>query len=134
MKCYLAPELEKQNTSFSFSETEKEINALKEEKAAVFEQLFQGIISQDEFSEKNLLINQRIQETEKRLAECSRTNAPDKHPEHLKNMLRHLYEADELTSEHMQFVKRIEVLDTEHFRIQMQEEPPLAVLYRNVDF
>jgi len=47
--------------------------------------------------------------------------------------LKRLYNSDKLTEEHMQFVKRINVFDSEHFEIIMQTDNPLAVLCKNMD-
>ncbi|MDE5947111.1 MAG: hypothetical protein K2G63_07400 [Oscillospiraceae bacterium] len=46
--------------------------------------------------------------------------------------LKCLYDSDELTKEHMQFVKRINVFDSEHFEIIMPPDSPLAVLCKNL--
>ena len=48
--------------------------------------------------------------------------------------LRRLYAATELSKEHMQFVRRINVFDSETFDIEMVQDSPLAVLCRNIDF
>lgn len=47
--------------------------------------------------------------------------------------LKRLYVSDELTKEHIQFVKRINVFDSEHFEIIMQPDSPMAVLCKNMD-
>jgi hypothetical protein len=119
------------------SEIKKEIAARKEEKAKLFERLFNHEISQEGFQKLNAHITSMIREAEAQLSECYRNQTlTSKYgfKERPIDTFRRLYEADELTAEHMQFVKRIDVTDTEHFDIQMEDGDPLSILCRSVPF
>lgn len=125
-------------SDFSFSDIariESEITLLKEKKAEVFEQLFNSIIIQSEFEKQNTDISSQITAKHNELQLCRKTVALNTKygSERPIDTLKRLYNSDELTGEHMQFVKRINVFDSEHFEIIMQPDSPLAVICRNMD-
>lgn len=134
VKRYLEPELQRQRSLSDMQEIVKEISGLKEEKAQLFEKLYRNELTQEAFSTLNVAVTAKIRNAESRLTE-SRRNAALKSKygfaERPIDTFKRLYEADELTGEHMQFVKLIKVYDTEHFDILMQDESPLSVLCRN---
>lgn len=126
-----------QNTNFSFSDIaifENDIASLKEQKADLFEELFQERISEQEFKEKNALITDQIRTAEEAQEAARRMTAL--HVRHGSerpiDTLKRLYAETELTPEHMQFVKRINVFNPENFEILLQDESPLAVLCSNM--
>ncbi len=125
--------------SFSFSDiskTESEITLLKEKKAEVFEKFFSQKITRNEFEKQNSEISLQITAKQNQLKICRKAvalNTKYGSSEHPVDTLKRLYNSDELTKEHMQFVKRINVFDSEHFEIIMQADSPLAVLCKNMD-
>jgi len=137
VKKFIEPELKRQQILADSSEIKKEIAARKEEKAKLFERLYANDISQEGFQKLNEYISSKIREAEAQLSECQRNQTlTSKYgfKERPIDTFRRLYESDELTAEHMQFVKRIDVTDTEHFEIQMEDGDPLSILCRNVPF
>ncbi len=137
VKKFIEPELKRQQMLADPSEIKKEIAARKEEKAKLFDRLYANDISQEGFQKLNEYISSKIREAEEQLSECQRNQTlTSKYgfKERPMDTFRRLYEAEELTAEHMQFVKRIDVTDTEHFEIQMEDGDPLSILCRNVPF
>ena len=125
------------NNDHSFSDIaaiENDIASLKEQKARLFEDLFQERISEQEFKEKNVQIKDQIKAAEEAQDVARHMTALRiKHgTERPIDTLKRLYAEAELTSEHMQFVKRINVFDHENFEILLQDESPLAVLCSNM--
>ncbi len=123
---------------FSFSdiaEIESEITSLKEKKAEIFEQLFNGSINQTEFEKQNSDVSSQVTAKQNELQLRRKTVALNTKygSERPIDTLKRLYAADELTKEHMQFVKRINVFDSEHFEIILHQDSPLAVLCKNMD-
>ena len=111
--------------------------ARKEEKARLFDRLFRNDISPEGFQKLNEHVTSKLRDAEALLSESRRNETlTSKYgfKERPIDTFRRLYEADELTVEHMQFVKRIDVTDTEHFEIQMEDGDPLSILCRNVPF
>ena len=92
-------------------------------------------MNQKEFEKKNTNISSQIAEKQNELKICRRTVAMNTKcgSERPLDTLKRLYDSDELTREHMQFVKRINVFDSEHFEIIMQPDSPLAVLCKNMN-
>ena len=137
VKEMIAVEMDRNNSDHSFSDIaaiENDITSLKERKAELFEELFQRRISEGEFKEKNALITDQIRTAEEAQDAARRMTALHiKHgTERPIDTLKRLYAETELTSEHMQFVKRINVFDPENFEILLQDESPLAVLCSNM--
>ncbi|MDE6501292.1 MAG: recombinase family protein [Ruminococcus sp.] len=138
VKEFIKTDILENRQRFSFSDIariESEIALLKEKKAEIFEQLFSGSINQSEFEKQNINVSSQLTDRQNELKICRRavalnTNYGSECPI---DTLRRLYVSDELTKEHMQFVKRINVFDSEHFEIIMQSESPLAVLCKNMD-
>ena len=138
VKQYLKAELDNHHSGYSFSDIsryEKEITALKEEKAKIFDNFLQGSIDESDFQERKQKILSEIELKQKELKECRRivsmnTKFSSETPI---DILRRLYTAPELTKEHMQFVRRIEVFDKDTFKIHLYEDSPLTVLCRNID-
>ncbi|MCM1316457.1 MAG: recombinase family protein [Prevotella sp.] len=138
VKEFISSDIPDNRLQFSFSDIariESEITLLKEKKAEIFEHLFNGDINQKEFEKKNENISSQIAEKQNELKICRKTVAMNTKygSERPLDTLKRLYISDELTREHMQFVKRINVFDSEHFEIIMQPDSPLAVLCKNMD-
>ena len=138
VKEFIAVDIPECKSDFSFSDIvkiESEITCLKEEKAKIFEQLFSNSITQSEFEKQNSDISLMINNKQSELKLCRRTVAMNTKygSECPIDILKRLYASDELTKEHMKFVSRINVFDSEHFEIIMQSESPLAILCKNID-
>lgn len=138
VKEFIATDISDRKLNFSFSDIagiESEITSLKEKKAEIFEHLFNGDITQTEFEKQNSDVSSQITAKQNELQLCRRTVALNTKygSECPVDTLKRLYAADELTREHMQFVERINVFDSEHFEIIMQSNSPLAVLCKNMD-
>lgn len=138
VKEFISADIPECKSDFSFSDIvkiESEITCLKEEKAKIFEQLFSNSITQSEFEKQNSGVSLMINDKQSELKLCRRTVAMNtKHgSESPLDILKRLYASDELTKEHMKFVSRINVFDSEHFEIIMQLESPLDVLCKNID-
>ncbi|MDE5860626.1 MAG: recombinase family protein [Ruminococcus sp.] len=138
VKEFIKTDILENRQRFSFSDIagiESEIALLKEKKTEIFEQLFSGSINQSEFEKQNLDVSSQLTDRQNELKICRRTVALNTNygSERPIDTLKRLYVSDELTREHMQFVKRINVFDSEHFEIIMQPESPLAVLCKNMD-
>lgn len=138
VKEYIFVDIPEYKFNFSFSDIariESEITLLKEKKAEIFELLFNGDISQAEFEKQNSDVSSQIITKQNELKICRRTVALNTKygSERPLDILKRLYTADELTKEHMQFIKRINLFDSEHFEIIMQSDSPLAVLCKNID-
>ncbi|MDE5770297.1 MAG: recombinase family protein [Ruminococcus sp.] len=138
VKKYISADIPECKSNFSFSDIvkiESEITSLKEKKAEIFEQLFNGDIMQTEFEKQNWNISSQITAKQNELQLCRRALALNTKygSECPLDTLKRLYVTDELTKEHMQFVKRINVFDSEHFEIIMQSDSPLSVLCKNMD-
>ena len=124
------------NFSFSdLSKAESEIAGLKEKKAEIFRKFFDGVLTQAEFEHQNFDISNQIAEKQNTLKQLQNFMAIEKNciGENPFDTLKRLYLCEELTTEHMQFVKRINVFDAEHFEIILQSESPLSVLCKNID-
>ena len=135
---FIKTDIPESRPNFSFSDIagiESEITLLKEKKAVIFEQLFSNSINQTEFEKQNSDVSSQLTDRQNELKICRRTVALNTNygSERPLDTLRRLYISDELTKEHMQFVQRINVFDSEHFEIIMQPESPLAVLCKNMD-
>ena len=138
VKEYISADIPECKSDFSFSDIaniESEITSLKEKKAEIFELLFNGNITQAEFEKQNSDVSSQITAKQNELQVCRRTVALNTKygSERPLDTLKRLYVADELIKEHMQFVKRINVFDSEHFEIIMQPDSPLAVLCKNMN-
>ena len=138
VKEFISSDIPDSRLQFSFSDIariESEITLLKEKKAEIFEHLFNGDMNQKDFEKKNANISSQIAEKQNELKICRRTVAMNTKcgSERPLDTLKRLYDSDELTREHMQFVKRINVFDSEHFEIIMQPDSPLAVLCKNMN-
>lgn len=138
VKKYISADILECKSNFSFSDIvkiESEITSLKEKKAEIFEQLFNGYLMQTEFEKQNSDVSLQITAKQSELQLCRRTVVLNTKygSERPLDTLKRLYVTDELTKEHMQFVKRINVFDSEHFEIIMQPDSPLAVLCKNMD-
>lgn len=125
-------------SKISFSDIvkiESDIALLKEKKSEIFEQLFNNSITQAEFEKQNSDVSSQIDSKQDELKICRKAFALNTKygSECPLDTLKRLYNSDELTKEHMQFVKRINVFDAEHFEIIMQSDSPLAVLCKNID-
>ncbi|MDE6678131.1 MAG: hypothetical protein K2K02_03725, partial [Ruminococcus sp.] len=138
VKEFIKTDIPENRQKFSFSDIagiDSEITLLKEKKAEIFEQLFSGSINQNEFEKQNSDVSSQLTNRQKELKICRRMVALNTKygSERPLDTLGRLYVSDELTKEHMQFVKRINVFDSEHFEIIMRPESPLAVLCKNMD-
>lgn len=138
VKEFISVDIPECKSDFSFSDIvkiESEITCLKEEKAKIFEQFFSNSITQSEFEKQNSDISLMINNKQSELKLCRRTVAMNTKygSECPIDILKRLYASDELTKEHMKFVSRINVFDSEHFEIIMQSESPLAILCKNID-
>lgn len=138
VKLYIASELSNYKSGFSFSDIAKmemDITELKEKKSEFFDRFFHNKLTEDEFKKQNEAISSEIAAKQDALDKCRKIVAMETRygsSERPIDTLRRLYEADELTKEHMQFVKRINVFDSEHFEILLQDSSPLEVLCRNM--
>lgn len=94
-----------------------------------------GNITEQEFESQNQEITCEIGKCQKAIESYRKLSAMNirYHDERPVDTLRRIYEAPELTREHMQFVKRIDICNTETFVIQLEEDTPLVVLCRNMD-
>ena len=93
-------------SGFSFSDIariESEIALLKEKKSEIFEKLFNGSVTQTEFEKQNSDVSSQIDSKQNELQICRRTAKYGS--ECPLDVLKRLYNSDELTKEHMQFVK-----------------------------
>ena len=138
VKEFISADIPGFKSDFSFSDIvkiESEITCLKEEKAKIFEQFFSNSITQSEFEKQNSDISLMINNKQSDLKLCRRTVAMNTKygSECPVDILKRLYASDELTREHMQFVKRINVFNPENFEIIMQSESPLDILCKNID-
>lgn len=138
VKRFIWEDLSEYTAGFSFSDIakiESAINELKEKKAAIFEELFSGATTEQEFKSRNEAVSQQIAAKQDELKLCRKTVAFNSRfgPERPIETLRRLYNASELSAEHMQFVKRIKVFDAENFEIILQPDNPMAVLCKNMD-
>lgn len=138
VKEFISADIPECKSDFSFSDIvkiESEITCLKEEKAQIFELLFSNSITQSEFEKQNSKISLMINNKQSDLKLCRRTVAMNTKygSECPVDILKRLYASDELTREHMQFVKRINVFNPENFEIIMQSESPLDILCKNID-
>lgn len=135
----IANDIPDSKLKFSFSDIakiENDIDLLKEKKAAVFDEFFCHSITEIEFEKQNSIISSEITRMQDKLKKCRKAvalNTRYSSSERPLDVLKRLYDADELTKEHMQFVKRINVFDSEHFEIIMQSDTPLAVLCKNIN-
>lgn len=137
VKHYIKREIPDGTSNFSFSDIAKietEINELREKKAKIFDKLYAGTVTEEEFAVQNQAVSQQIAMCQDKLEHCRKSVALHTRytSERPIETLRRLYAADELTKEHMQFVKRINVFDAEHFEILLQDSSPLDVLCRNM--
>lgn len=138
VKQYIKSDMPDGNPHFSFSDIgriEADITELKEKKAKIFDCFFCNELTEDAFREQNEAVSLEIATKQNILNECRRIVALGTRygsSERPIDTLRRLYAADELSKEHMQFVKRINVFDSEHFEILLQDSSPLEVLCRNM--
>lgn len=138
VKQYIKSELPDDNSNLSFSDIAKieaNITELKDKKAKIFDSFFHSKLTEEEFKKQNETVSLKIAEKQIELNKCRKAVALGTRygsAERPIETLHRLYEADELTKEHMQFVKRINVFDSEHFEILLQDSSPLDVLCRNM--
>ena len=138
VKTIIKSELDNYKKQFSFSEIvklEAEITRLKEEKAALFEQMLTEQIRQEECQIRKRSITKQIADKQQIADEkrrCYALTAKLDSAERPIQTLKRLYEADELNHEHMKFVKRITVSDPDHFEIELMDGSSLEILCRNV--
>lgn len=138
VKIFISSDIPNNKLKFSFSDIanlESDISELKEKKAEIFEKFFHNLITQDEFEKQNLKISSQINTKQNELKICRKAIALNTKygSERPLDTLKRLYNSDELTKEHMQFVKRINVFDSEHFEIILQSDSPLTVICKNMD-
>lgn len=138
VKAYIREDLSGYSAGFSFSDiakTEAAIAELREKKAEIFDALFSGSISEQEFKSQNEAVSEQIAAMQDELMRCRKGAAFNTryNSERPIETLRRLYNAEELSVEHMQFVKRINVFDAENFEIILHPDSPLAVLCKNMD-
>ena len=138
VKHYLKAELEKYHFSCSLSDIskhEKELSVLKEEKAKIFDSFLQGNMSESVFQTEKQRILSVIELKQEEIKECRRMTALNTKfsSERPIDILKRLYDTPELTKEHMQFVKRINVFDRNTFEIHLYSDSPLTVLCRNMN-
>jgi DNA invertase Pin-like site-specific DNA recombinase len=123
---------------FSFSNREKldsELAELKEKRATIFEKYLENSISESKFSKEKSKISEKISELENQISEFQKHKAMRSQigsSETPINTLKRLYKEEELTREHMLFVKKITVFDKENFEIELETDSPLTVLCRNI--
>ena len=138
VKQYLKTELDNHYSDYSFldiTKYEKELTALKEEKARIFDRFLHGGISDSEFQTEKQEVLSLIELKQEEIRKCRRMTALNTKfsSERPIDTLRRLYTAPELTREHMQFVRRIDVFDKDTFEIHLYEDSPLTVLCRNMN-
>lgn len=138
VKIFISSDIPNNKLKFSFSDIanlESDISELKEKKAEIFEKFFHNLITQNEFEKQNLKISSQINTKQNELKICRKAIALNTKygSERPLDTLKRLYNSDELTKEHMQFVKRINVFDSEHFEIILQSDSPLTVICKNMD-
>ena len=138
IKAYLDKEISALKHRFSFSDKkklEKTLSELEEKRAEIFERFMEEKISESEFVRQKDEVNKKIVQQNQNIGEWRRQQAlvtkmrGDERPI---DTLKRLYKANELTKEHMQFVKIINVYSEEKFEIILYEDSPLTVLCRNV--
>lgn len=138
VKEFISTDIPENKWKFSFSDIanlESDVSELKEKKAEIFENFFHNLITQSEFEKQNSDISSQITTKQNELKICRKTLALNTKygSERPLDTLKRLYNSDELTKEHMQFVKRINVFDSEHFEIILQSDSPLTVVCKNMD-
>lgn len=138
VKEFISIDIPENKWKFSFSDIanlESDVSELKEKKAEIFENFFHNLITQSEFEKQNSDISSQITTKQNELKICRKTLALNTKygSERPLDTLKRLYNSDELTKEHMQFVKRINVFDSEHFEIILQSDSPLTVICKNMD-
>lgn len=139
VKEYIYSSLKEFNLNYSFSDIvsiECELDRLRSSKAKIFEALLDKTISEERFRAANEKISADITEKKNKLLRCKKAVAlKSKYKsERIIDTLKRLLASQELTKEHMMFVRRINVFDKEHFKIIVEEENALTILCRNVDF
>lgn len=138
VKEFIGGELQNFSGKFSFSDKQKledEIDRLKREKGDIYADFVGGITTEDVFTSRRDIVNAKIAEREFEVGQWRKTQAMyAKMPGAQRpiDTLKRLYDAEELTKEHMQFVKRINAFSADNCEIIMQEESALMVLCRNV--
>lgn len=138
VKEFISIDIPENKWKFSFSDIanlESDVSELKEKKAEIFENFFHNLITQSEFEKQNSDISSQITTKQNELKICRKTlalNTKYGSERHL-DTLKRLYNSDELTKEHIQFVKRINVFDSERFEIILQSDSPLTVICKNMD-
>jgi hypothetical protein len=138
IKAFIGSELERLSTRLSFSDKKKlesEIASLIEKKAEILQNYTDGKITRDECMRRKSVVNERISELKHTVEKWRDTKAMrTKHDgkEQAIDTLKRLFEADELTKEHMKFVKRINAYSAENFEIIMENGDSLLILCRNV--
>lgn len=138
VKEFISTDIPENKWKFSFSDIanlESDVSELKEKKAEIFENFFHNLITQSEFEKQNSDISSQITTKQNELKICRKTLALNMKygSERPLDTLKRLYNSDELTKEHMQFVKRINVFDSERFEIILQSDSPLTVVCKNMD-
>lgn len=138
VKEFISTDIPENKWKFSFSDIanlESDVSELKEKKAEIFENFFHNLITQSEFEKQNSDISSQITTKQNELKICRKTLALNTKygSERPLDTLKRLYNSDELTKEHMQFVKRINVFDSERFEIILQSDSPLTVVCKNMD-
>jgi septum formation topological specificity factor MinE len=138
VKAHIGAELSRHKSRFSFSDKHKletEIAALKEKRAGIFERYAEEKITENEFIKLKNSVGAKIFELETALEKVNENTAwysKNGGKESPFAKLKRLYEAAELTMEHLIFVKKIVVSDEENYEIQFEPDAVLTVLCRNV--
>lgn len=138
VKEFISTDIPENKWKFSFSDIanlESDVSELKEKKAEIFENFFHNLITQSEFEKQNSDVSSQITTKQNELKICRKTLALNTKygSERPLDTLKRLYNSDELTKEHMQFVKRINVFDSERFEIILQSDSPLTVICKNIN-
>jgi DNA invertase Pin-like site-specific DNA recombinase len=138
IKAYIGKEINHTKRRYSFSDKKKLENALSgllEQRAQIYEKFMDGKIEQSEFNQLKTNVNEKIVQQNKSIDEWRKQQAlvtKTLAKESPIALLKRLYNTEELTKEHMQFVKIINVYDVNHYVIILHEESPLTVLCRNI--
>jgi len=138
VKSYIGKEIKSAKSRFSFSDKKKleqELATLEEKRASIFENLLENKITQSEFEECKKKVNKQIRNQCERIDEWRKQQAlvtKFQCNERPIDTLRRLCKASELTKEHMQFVKIINVNSVDDYEIILYEDSPLTVLCRNM--
>ena len=139
VKIYIGGEVNSAKRSYSsFSDKQKfedELTKLKEKRAEIYENFLYELTTEEQFQKQKVTINGKIEKLYGKLENWRKQQAiytKLNNEERPIDILKRLYNANELTKEHMQFVKIINVYSADNFDIILHDDSPLSVLCRNI--